>query len=67
MTERAWQVIEWAHLRNAIRPWRHGEQGLVRIAHCLCNDDERVGIDGLQALAPDIRQAILRIIDRRYS
>ena len=61
------QVIEWAPLRDAIRPWSHGEQVLVRIAHCLYNDDERVGIDELEALAPDTRRIILNIIDRRYA
>ena len=61
------QEIEWKHLDDAIRPWSHGEQVLVRIAHCLYNDEDHVGIDELQALSPDTRRSVLRIIDRRYS
>lgn len=60
------QEIDWDHLREAIRPWSHGEQVLVRLAHCLYNEGDHVGIDDLQVLSPETRRAVLTIIDRCY-
>lgn len=60
------QDIDWMRLQEATRSWSHGEQVLIRIAHCLYNEGDQVGIDELQVLPSDTRRAILNIIDRCY-
>ena len=60
------QEIDWLRLREMMRPWSHGEQVLVRIANCLYNEGEHVGIDELQVLSPETRRIVLNIIDRCY-
>lgn len=60
------QEIDWQGIDAQIGPWSHGEQVLVRIAHGLYNEGDRVGIDELSVLSSDVRRAVLNIIDRFY-
>ncbi len=60
------QEIDWPALKETARPWSHGEQVLVRIAHALYNGGDRVTIDELAVLSSDVRRAVLNIIDRFY-
>ena len=61
------QMMDWEHLQEMIQPWSHGERGLVRLAHSLYNEEERVWIDELQVLSPKTRHAVLTIIERFYA
>lgn len=60
------QEIDWPALKEAVRPWSHEEQVLVRIAHALYNDGDMVPVNELSVLSPESGRAILGILQRRY-
>ncbi len=60
------QEIDWPTITDIIRPWSHGERVLVRIAHVLYNEGERVGIDEISVFSSDVRRSVFNIIDRFY-
>lgn len=63
--DQARQAIDWPGLDAAMTGWSHGEHVLVRVAHALFDGGD-IAIHELGVLSPEVTQAVLQIIARRF-